>query len=119
MDEGATPPRRRRLGRWRRRAAAWSPERTQDAQFARDRTFLDEDAVPIFRDDLFRSRARFLIGMATLAGAGITVIVWTFRLFPPVVGVLLTLSAAALVVGWRRAHRAETPWHLARHRARP
>lgn len=118
--EGAPRPRRRLFGRWRRRAAVWAPERTNEAQFARDRAYLDEDAPP-FPDgaDLFSPRARVLVGGLAMAAVAIAAIVTTFRLFPPVVGLLLTLSASALVLWWSRAHRAETPLHLARHRAHP
>ncbi|MFO0934452.1 MAG: hypothetical protein U1E39_17330 [Planctomycetota bacterium] len=116
--EGAPRPPRRRLGRWRRRAAAWAPQRTNEAQFARDRAYLDEDALPFFDEFPRHTRARFLFALLTMAAVAIAVIVLTFRWFPPVVGLLLTLSASALVLWWSRAHRAETPLHLARHVAR-
>ena len=117
--EGAPRPPRRLLGRWRRRPAVCAPERTNEAQFARDRAYRDEGAPP-FVDDYFPfpPRARILVGILAMAAIAIAAIVTTFRLFPPVVGLLLTLSASALVVGWSRAHRAETPLHVALHFAR-
>jgi len=95
----------------------WAPERTHDAQFARDRAFLDEGTPPFVGPDYpFPPRARILVGILAIAAIAIAAIVTTFRLFPPIVGLLLTLSAAALVAWWSRAYRAETPWHLARRR---
>lgn len=116
--EGAPRPPRRRLGRWRRRASVCAPERTNEAQFARDRAYRDEGAPPFVGPDYpFPPRARILVGILAMAAIAVAVIVTTFRLFPPVVGLLLTLSASALVVGWSRSHRAEAPLYLARRRA--